>query len=163
MLDEKLCIKKLGCTIIAFFLLAITPCKAFSISIGTDSKDNRYVVSMDRGVKVFFDKEFFYEPEIIGSYTYPENIIHVVQEIPHGNACSGGDIYIIWINTKKTDSREYKKATRIIDYCGGHDPEISLKDGHLKVYIKPYKNDRWGTEKTIYVPGSTWHYKPEWN
>lgn len=162
MLGEDQNIKKLRCVIIAFLLLVITPCKAFSISIETDSENNRYVVNMEVG-KNFFEQEFFYEPEVLGSYTFTGNIIHVIQESPHGNACNGGDIYIIWINTEKTDDRKFKKSTRIINYCGGHEPEISLKDGSLKVYIKPYKSDRWGTEKTRYVPGSTWHYKPEWN
>ncbi len=163
MLDKSKYIKNFGYSIIAAILLIFIPYKAFSIEINTDSKNDRYIVSMEKGINNYFEKEFFSEPDIIGSFTFSENIIHVVQETPHGNACSGGDIHIIWINTKKTDEREYKKATQVLNYCGGHDPVVSLQDGHLKVYIKPYKNDRWGTEKTTYVPGETWMYKPEWN
>lgn len=163
MSDKRKYIENVGNSIVAVILLMSISCKVFSIEISTDSKNDRYIVSMEKGIKNYFEKEFFSEPDIIGSFTSSDNIIHVVQEVPHGNACSGGDIYIIWISTKKTDEREYKKATRVLSYCGGHDPIVSFQDGYLKVYIKPYKNDRWGTEKTTYVPGETWMYKPEWN
>ncbi len=163
MRDKSRYIKIFGHSILAVIILTSISHRVFSIEISTDEKNNRYIVSMEKGINNYFEKEFFSEPDIIGNFTFSENIIHIVQEIPHGNSCNGGDIYIIWINTKKTDDRDYKKSTRVLSYCGGHDPEISLQDGHLKVYIKPYKSDRWGTEKTTYVPGATWSYKPEWN
>lgn len=163
MLDKKINTVRTSYYFYLIFLLIIISCKTYSIEIISDAEDDNYVVLMEKGIKSYFPKEFFSEPDILGSFTFSDNIIHVIQEVPDGNACNGGDIYIIWINTKKTDKREYKKAIRVINYCGGYDPVVSLQNGYLKVYMKPYKKDRWGTENTTYVPGSIWLYKPEWN
>lgn len=145
--------------LISFMLISS---KVLSISVDTDEKNNRYIVSAEKGNKYYFEKEYFYEPDVLASYKFSNNIVYVLQEMPHGNACDGGDIYIIWLNTQEQKNGKYKELMRKVDYCGGHSPKIGVQDGYVKIYFPPLKSTRWDENNPVFIPGSTWLFKPDW-
>lgn len=148
---------------ILFVSLMSFSSKALSISIDVDGKSDRYIVTVEKGVNFIFQKEFFYEPEVLASFKLSNEIVHVLQEVPQGNACDGGDIYIIWLEIDDKVQDKYRNVMRKIDYCGGHTPDISMKGEYVGVYFPPLKSSRWNEENPVFVPGETWLFKPDWS
>lgn len=152
---ERLFFKKTYAVGIVAFVFHITSIyAAVPVSIDTSVKNGICNIKIDSVDVDTYKCEGSRAPSLVSYsslYELDKEILVFIDR-PQGNACDGGPLHII----SKTESEKFKPL-KIIDFCGGHRPEITSGPKMFMISIPSVAIE--DTDKSI--PEEKWELKSD--